>query len=390
MASSRARSLIVSVGLANIVGMFGCAQSLPEWCASPGEEAVVAQDPIQWKAPPALELAWKIDGHAPGRELLLPSSASISEDENRLAIVDFQLGEVIVTTLDGEWVGRWGRRGAGPGEVGYAVAARWLPGPMLEVLDPPNAKFVLFDSAGSAVGERRIDPKFAAALGGGVAWLSIGAAGSLLAQPTADGPAESDVTEMVVIRADSIGANLDTVARSTLPVVPVPGWSPIRAPGYVLPFAAEAANGELAISGMQQEYRIVLLQPNGARVSICRQIGPQPLDDVERTPTASHGPEVLAALAAAPRPQRPGNVSRVSYDVTGKLWVQRDRPRAMDAADAAVGREGALFDVFQGTTYLGEIQMPDRVRLLAATGDLLIGVHRDNLDVNSVVAYRLK
>lgn len=390
MRNSRARLLIVGIGLAGPVGIAGCADDLPDWCAVPGEETVLVQHPTEWEAPPTLHLVWKIDGYAAGRELLLPSSASISEDANRLAIVDFQLGEVIVTTLDGKWVGRWGRRGGGPGEIGYAVAARWMPGPVLEVFDPPNAKFVLFDSAGSTLGERRVDPKFAALLGGGVVWLSVGGAGSLLAQPLVEGPAGSDLLEAVVIRADSTGTNVDTVARSTLPFVHVEGWSAIRAPGYVLPFAAEAANGELAISGVQPEYRVILSRPNGARTNICRPISPQPFEDAERTPTESENTEILTALAAAPRPQHPGSVSRVAYDVAGRLWVQRDRPRPLDAADAAIGREGALYDVYQGTTYLGEIRLPDRVRLLAATGDLLIGVHRDSLDVNSIVAYGVR
>jgi hypothetical protein len=385
-----ARSVIFGVGLGSVIGALGCGEEFPAWCAVDEDETVVVGHPAEWDAPPALELAWKIDGNAAGHELLLASNATVSEEANRLAIVDFQLGEVIVTTLDGGWVGRWGRRGAGPGEIGHAVAARWVPGPVLQVYDPPNSKFILFDSAGAILGERHVNPRFAAVLGGGVVWLTIGASGSLLAQPVADGPTDSHTVEMVVVRADSAGENVDTVARNSVPVVPVPGWLPIRAPGYAVPFAAEAPDGELAISGMQAEYLVTLQRPDGRRTHICRSVDPQPLNARERTPRESVSPDVLAALATAPRPNPPASVSRLSYDVAGRLWVQRDRPRLMDAADAAVGREGALYDVYRGATYLGEIQIPDRVRLLAATANLLIGLHRDSLDVNSVVAYRVK
>jgi hypothetical protein len=70
--------------------------------------------------------------------------------------------------------------------------------------------------------------------------------------------------------------------------------------------------------------------------------------------------------------------------------VQRDRPSALSAVDGGVGRQGALHDVFDSAgAYLGEVSMPARVRLLGAVGDQLIGLHRDELDVYSLVGYTL-
>ena len=129
-----------------------CGPKTPEWCAADGAEVVLDPDPTLWSAPPALDLLWRIDGSAEGQELVLPSSITANERLRRIAVVDFQLGEVIVASLDGEWLGRWGRRGPGPGEIGHALAARWTDTATLEVYDPMGSKVVHFDTTGAVVG----------------------------------------------------------------------------------------------------------------------------------------------------------------------------------------------------------------------------------------------
>jgi hypothetical protein len=95
-------------------------------------------------------------------------------------------------------------------------------------------------------------------------------------------------------------------------------------------------------------------------------------------------------MADAETPSTPARIGRLSIDTEGRLWVQRDRPRALSGLDFVLGRPGALLDVFAADgSYLGEVQLPPGVLFLGATRDLLIGIEANELDVLSVVALRL-
>src|SRR5690606_15120075 len=105
------RLTLASLSLA--MSITACDSSAaPEWCvASDGAELRVADEPVGWSPPPELNAAWRVDGSAPGRELMTPTSVAISDVAGRIAITDLLLREVIVIGLDGEWIGRWGRAG---------------------------------------------------------------------------------------------------------------------------------------------------------------------------------------------------------------------------------------------------------------------------------------
>ena len=83
-------------------------------------------------------------------------------------------------------------------------------------------------------------------------------------------------------------------------------------------------------------------------------------------------------------------MGRLFVGAEGRIWVERDRPRALDRADAAFGRPGGTFDVFgpEGR-YLGALRAPADVRLVAASGDRVWGFLVGSLDQTTVVAYQL-
>lgn len=386
-ANVTARRATALAGLAALA-LGGCATSAPEWCAA-GDAAEVVMVPARGATEARLEQVWRIDGTADGRELVLPAGAAVSGALGRAAVVDFELGEVMVVGLDGSWLGRWGRRGSGPGEVGHAVAARWNEDDHLEVYDPGNARLLIFDGDGNAVGGHEANAAFTAALGGGVAWISFGAGGTLLARPM-DGRATGDgEAEYAVLGGLAAGSGVDTVARASVPAVEVRGWLEVPAPGWPVPHAAVSPDMVMAVAGVGPEYRVELRDASGTRV-LCRVVEPQPVGADERTPPgADAGAEMRAAVARAPAPSRPAAIGRLAWDDDGRLWVQRDRARAFSIEDGAIGAEGALFDVYQGTELLGEVRLPERVRFLGASGSLVLGVHGDMLDVYSLVGYRL-
>ena len=373
--------------VAAAVFVSACGASVPEWCAADDAEVVLDVEPTRWSVAPALERVWRIDGSAEGQELVLPANVAVSAELQRIAVVDFQLGEVIVVSLDGRWLGRWGRRGPGPGEIGHALAARWTDAETLEVYDPVGSKVVAFDTAGVVIGESRIGAPFTAALGGGVAWINFTSGGSLVTRPAGMVPVSDGRMQVVVLRTDVSGASTDTLVTGHVPAIEPEGWSPFAVPGWPVPHAAVSGSGHVAISGVQPEYHVVIERPDSSDLVVCRTVDPLPSYDEDSADDLD--PAIRAALLGAPEPHRRAAVGRVAYDAMGRLWVQRDLPGIFRPEDTVLGREGALFDVYRGEEYLGEIRMPDHVRFIDAVDNLIIGIERSELDEYSLVAYGL-
>ena len=374
--------------LSMLAALVACGPSVPEWCSTGTDGAVAVVDqPTAWESAPEMELAWRIDGSADGRELVFPVSVAIEPEARRVAVIDFELREIVAMSLDGEWIGRWGRRGKGPGEIAVPVAAAWQPGHRLQVYDAASSKLVVFDMTGAVVSEHAVNSRFTAALGGGVTWIALGADGSLLAQPIENPRGGATELDFVILKAHVSGSTVDTLVKSPVPVVTVPGWMPFRAPGWAVPHAAVSPTGTLALAGDVADYRITIFTPDSNQHRICRTIAAQPLRPEESAPQSNADPAMRSAFQNAARPTHPAAVSRVAFDAVGRLWVHRDRPNALDPADMAWGVEGGLFDVYRADEYLGELRMPPRTRLLGATEELVLGLERDDLDVYSLVAY---
>ncbi|HEX6308667.1 MAG TPA: hypothetical protein VFZ69_10795 [Longimicrobiales bacterium] len=369
----------------------GCTDAVPEWCVAPDQADVrLADEPTAWAAPPRLELAWRLDGSVPGHELLAPVSAAIDGATGRIALVDFRLREVIVIRPDGELHGRWGRAGAGPGELTAPFAAAWRPDGGLIVYDPARSKLVVFDSAGTTLDDVPVDAAFTAALGGGARWLHLDGSGLLLAQPAPPFRGDAATRLHVVVRGGIAGQPVDTIAQREVPVVIVPGASPITAPGWSVPLAAIDGDSILAVADSGPEYLVHVHRGGAPSHTICRMVDPLPLEDGESEPHESDIPdEITAAIARAEPPATPARIGRLVIDAEHRLWIQRNRPRALAALDGFIGRPGARFDVYDPDgAWLGEVHMPPNVRFLGATRDLIIGLESDAFDVLSVIALR--
>ena len=69
-------------------------------------------------------------------------------------------------------------------------------------------------------------------------------------------------------------------------------------------------------------------------------------------------------------------------DAAGNLWLPSYRP--------AYPEEGSPYTVISPDgEWLGQVETPPRFRILDVTGDLVLGVLRDELDVINVVVYEL-
>lgn len=364
----------------------GCDAGHPEWCASdPGVSTVVATRPIGWQSPPELELLWRVDGSEPGVELVLPSSVSVSPALDLIAIVDFVLGEVLVLSLQGEWFGRWGARGDGPGEIRSPVAAVWRDRELL-VHDVPNSKLVVFDGTGRVTDEIPVDADVTATLlASGIVWISLASDGTLLVRP---GTTAVGAESVVLTRASVTTSRVDTLLQVPVPMVNVPEMAPIPAPDWALPLAAVSPEGTLALAGEIPQYRIDLHSAD-ATIRICRDVPALAATGRAAETPPSVPVELITALESAPKPDQPARIGRLQFDAVERLWVQRDRPGGVFTEDETIGREAALFDVYDASgSFLGEVQLPERTRFLGATDDLIITLERNELDVFSVAAYR--
>lgn len=374
-----------------LIAATACSDAVvPEWCVAPDGAALrVASEPAGWSTPPDLHTAWRIDGSQQGRELMTPTSAAISEDSDRIAIADLGLGEVVVIGLDGEWVGRWGRAGAGPGELRAPYAVAWRPDGRVVVYDPAGSKLVVFDSTGATLADEPVDPAFTAALGGGARSIQLDGSGLLLAEPGASFRGDSETRLHPILRGGLPDAGVDTVLRSDVPAVIVPGAAPMTAPGFSVPLGAMHGDSILALAGDSPEYQVRVYRNGRLSHVVCRDVDPQPFTEAEAEPTDDRVPEeVVAAMANAERPQSPASIGRLDIDEEGRLWVQRDRPRALTGLDFVLGRAGALFDVYDHDgVFLGEVRLPDGVRFLGAVDDLIIGLESSELDELSVIAF---
>jgi hypothetical protein len=384
-AAARAAVILCSLLVA------ACDARVPDWCrAEQGATVMLARAPSGWTEPPELVQAWRVDGQQPNRELLLPAGAAIDAANGRIAVVDFRLGQVALLGTDGRWIGRRGRRGDGPGEVRTPIAAAWRDEGQLVVYDAAHSKLVVFDRSGAPSGDEPANPDFTAALGGGVAWLGMGADGTLLARPTAFGRGDERSDTYVVLRAHAAGSAVDTLARVTAPIVTGRVIVPVPAPGWPLPHAAVSPTGRIALAGETADYRIDVFERDSLVLRICRRVEPLPLPrPSESIRQWEAPPSVIAALEAAPRPERHAAIGRVAFDAAGRLWVQRDLPHALSIEDTAIGRAGALFDVYDDAgTYLGPVRMPERVRFLGATAELIVGLEGAADEVFSIVGFR--
>lgn len=387
--SSQVHGTIFTLAVAVATACGG--DDVPEWCVAPDAAQLrMAREPAGWSTPPPLNVAWRLDGSVPDHELMTPTSVAISEVDGRIAITDFGLREVVVIGLDGEWVGRWGRSGEGPREMRAPYAAAWRPDGRLLVYDPAGSKLLSFDRSGASLDDVPVDPAFTAALGGGARSIQLSGSGVLLAHPGAsyrggDTPARTHV----VIRGGIIGSAVDTVLQHDVPTIMIEGAAPMTAPAWPVPLAAMHDDTILALTGDSPEYRIRVYHGDTVAHVICRDIEPMPFTVDEVEPVNDGVPErIRNAIANADRPDLPAPIGRLAFDNEGRLWVQRDRPRSLAGLDFVIGRAGALLDVYNADgIFLGEVRLPENVRFVGATGNLIIGLATGELDELSVVAF---
>jgi hypothetical protein len=360
----------------------------------PGEEGVVVTDrlPTEPETVRYTEL-WRIGGSHEDEHLGSPLAAAVSA-EGRVAIADYQLGDLFVVEANGGWHGSIASRGPGPGELNAPVAAVWDAAGGLHVLDVGKLAIVSFAGDLSYAGEVRVPAGAVADIvaSGELHWAGLQPSGALLLQPGYAHAAGGAEVREALLRFPPGSTTPDTLAVTSFPVVSAANAPTTAVPGWPRLSVSVGVNGRTIVGGTNHEYRFALIGPDGAtELRVCAEQSAAPLTRAERGGVPPQYMEALgAAFAAAPPPPRPAAFGRVVAGADGTVWIQRDRRPAYPEESALHGVPGALYDVFSADgRHIRSLRLPARARLQGALGDTIWAYEIGEFDDISFVAYRI-
>lgn len=336
----------------------------------------------------ALEEVWRLDGMKPGQEIAEPAAVSVSRS-GHTALVDFSLGEVAVIGPRGEWIGRWGRRGRGPGELTMPVAASW-GGDTLVVYDIDQSKVARYRS-GEALGDARIPPELSSAvvMSGMIGFVAVRSDGTVLLQQPLEPVPSPDSGRVTVLRAGPSSA-ADTLVSADVPTIAWDGGRMVHPAGAVPRIAVGPDNG-VALSASDGSHGL-LVDAGGATRQLCGAMPARPLSDEERGLGAAPAgfEDVAQALRAAREPRHPGAIGRVVILPDGGVWIDARRPRSF-TRDGLLGRPGGPLEAYDADgEHLGTVIVPDNVAIQGVADSVVVGVEFDDLDVAWLIGYRIR
>ncbi len=292
----------------------------------------------------------------------------------------------------GEWIGSFGRRGRGPCEWANPSRVFRLGPDTLAVADV--LRFVVFTVGGECISTRDVGRTAARGLRNISGRLDDG---SLFAS-------ESSLLGSLArtgISRDSIWwLRLDEDLEPVNEFGPLPGFArygpdesswPRYTPLFWTYTRLRVANGGIAVAD-NRHYQIDFLSAEGAlRRSVRRETGPRTLtdNDVARAREILLDRDLDPELGRERRVQLeiPAGVTELPamqdflVDLDGFLWVNRyERP----------GDEDGAWDVFEPTgRYAGKVYLEPDIMVLEIGFDYLLGVVRDEFDVEHPVVYSI-
>jgi hypothetical protein len=402
--SSRPRGPALALGVALGLALVpGCTRTAPLTCTplAGGVDLLVSTGPGVWAergVEPRLVELWRVGGLHEDQQLGYPVHAAANSDDV-LAVPDFMLNELILVGPDGEWRQGVLRRGAGPGELGAAVAVGGDGARRLAVLDVVNGRILVLED-GRVTAEIPVPLSFTAPIvaEGELIQAGVHPDGSGFIQPgyaVVRDAAEPTLRASILYLAPGAAAP-DTLVSAMLPALQPAGGRPWRAPGHPMPWAAMMPDGGIAVSGLTAEYAVLVHDAGGRPIrQICRpdaaDKGWTAAERGEAPPSEEYLAPLQAQLRAARLPARPAAVGRVMAGADGRIWVQRDRAGPYPGFDTMYGPAGGEWDVFEANgTFLGTLAAPAGARLQAASADRVWAFITGEFDETTIVAYRLQ
>ncbi len=345
-------------------------------------------------------------------------SAFAVNRDNTIAVFDPTGPTLRLYDASGRYVRTIGRNGAGPGEYASANGLAFLADGRLAIWDAPTSRITLFRETGE------VDREWRPPVTG---WSLSNAVSPVTEHALAIRAGIADTTRKdgnglsrqrgAYFLYDSAGLVVDTLiwpAPSREPAMLV-ARSKSSMAMYSVPFTSGQpstllANGRLAV-GEGDAYRIHV-SGGATPLRIERAAAREQVNSAERDEQRAIVERNMTDIDSEWRwsgPQIPSVkplLTALTGDADGRLWVrvsapgeqipeaERDTPRpsAPDAPPPIVRtwREPIWYDVFATDgRMLGRIVMPPRATWLGSRGDLVWGVVRDELDVPSIVQWRV-
>lgn len=326
--------------------------------------------------------------------------------DGRVYVLDGQAGEVRIFDREGVHRASFGGEGRGPGEFARAAWMERGPDGRLWVADILNRRLTAFDTAGGVVSTR--------------AWGSYGnffgahritesglveQIGLLESREIERGRVDGVVSAVVrrPLREDGADAGADTLR---IPGLERPTFTVQRTlEGGVATFFHDVPYGPDRVVAIGPDggvwvsrtdvYRLAHLTLSGDTTRVVvRPLEPTPVTDADVSRALSNAERLRDAdvdLDPGLVPETRPFFTDLIVDDTGALWVRRmEDPAGVEYRAEETGE--AWYDVFDPDgRFLGRLDAPvERYPTPRITGDHLVGVVRDSLDVEYVEVYRIE
>lgn len=337
-------------------------------------------------------------GKAEGRpeEELSRVTDALRLPDGRIVIANDGSKELRYFSADGRFLGAAGRDGEGPGEF-RAIARLWLAGgDTVVAYDPLLHRLTSFKGAGTLAGSVPVAPLPG---GGPLPPEVVGrfADGSLVARALLPLPLDAPAgmkrdpvdyfripagdaapapmgsfpgdESFVIHEGSGVSANQPMFGRRTQ--VAVGGERFYIAPGDAYRIDEHGANGRLvrSIRVRQPAVRVTTADVERFRHDYLEAVAPEERPRLERI------------FARVPVPSTFPAHGRILVDAEGNLWV---------AAYRRPGEERQTWNVFDPRgRWLGPVVVPGRFRITTAGAGMVMGVARDEQDVEQVQVYSL-
>ena len=361
--------------------------------------AIVENEGAQWSE----NEAWVVAGsphleigstERPGQDLY-EGTGAVRMSDGRVAVANSGSSEIRIFSDTGELITAIGGPGDGPGEFRSLNHIFLLPGDSILASDFALDRLSVFSPHGDLVRTAQLAP----APSGGIPAPSARLGdGSLLARPgfSFGGGAPTGVHQdtMTLLHYGADGSYLGELGR-----VPGSEFFVFSEGGNTL--GGEriwgtkthlAAAGNDFIVGRSADYSYEVHGPDGALLRIVRARRPaRSVTDAdvaklrEPDPDAAPGSEALWArvLAAIEYPTHFPAYAGITVDADGHVWIRE----YVWPEDAAVPQQWQVFDA-EGR-WLGGVSMPAGFTALHIGADEVLGIYRDDMDVEHLQAYRL-
>ncbi len=336
-------------------------------------------------------------------------SDAVRLSNGRIVVANGGTSELLFFSPEGELLAKGGGAGGGPGEFASLmglgrsiIAIANTPGDTIRADDRVGGKILVFSPTGDFVrsvplseGPKGERVHFAS----GVGWLDDGsylATTALFgnAPDVRPGPEGGLVRDRVALRrfapdgtlADTVGTFSGNEShRSIQSSLDKTGSGTMRIRNAPVPFARTfhaAAGGKTVAVGVTDRMEVRAYGPDGALLRIVRGPGtPRTVDAAQREAwiNANGGRE-----PAAPFPATLPAFQSLALDAEGHLWVETFQA----PGDPPGPSRWKVFDP-EGH-YLGDVTMPERFQPLEIGGDYVLGLWKDDLDVEHVRLYALR